>query len=107
MTCGNMTRGNRNLSAPALAALLLSSTACMVGPRYQRPSMPAPPAYGEALPEGWKQAQPTDGVLRGKWWEAYRDSALNALEDQVTISNQNVLAAEAQYRAAQVAVRVA
>ena len=69
--------------------------------------MPAPPAFGEALPEGWKQAQPTDGVLRGKWWEAYRDTALNALEDQVIISNQNVLAAEAQYRAAQAAVRVA
>ena len=102
-----MTRGNRNLFAPGLAALVLCSTACMVGPRYQRPSMPAPPAFGEALPEGWKQAQPTDGVLRGKWWEAYRDTALNALEDQVIISNQNVLAAEAQYRAAQAAVRVA
>ena len=102
-----MTRGNRKLFAPGLAALLLCSSACMVGPRYQRPSLPAPPAYGEALPEGWKQAQPTDGVLRGKWWEAYGDTKLNALQDQVNISNQNVLAAEAQYRAAQAAVRVA
>jgi NodT family efflux transporter outer membrane factor (OMF) lipoprotein len=102
-----MTRSTRKFLAPGLAALALCSTACMVGPKYQRPAMPAPLAYGEALPEGWKEAQPTDGVLRGKWWEAYRDTPLNALEEQVVISNQNVLAAEAQYHAAQAAVRVA
>ena len=32
---------------------------------------------------------------------------LDALEDQVSISNQNVLAAEAQFRAAKAAVRIA
>jgi NodT family efflux transporter outer membrane factor (OMF) lipoprotein len=79
----------------------------MVGPKYQRPSIPTPGAYGEALPEGWKEAQPTDGAIRGKWWETYQDPQLNALEDQVNISNQNVLAGEAQYRAAQAAVRAA
>ena len=36
----------------------------------------------------------------------YNDPALDALEDQVSISNQNVLAAEAQFRAARAAVRV-
>ena len=101
-----MTHGKSKLLAPGLAVLVLCSTACMVGPGYQRPSMPSPPAYGESLPEGWKQAHPTDGALRGKWWEAYRDALLNTLEDQVVISNQNVLAAEARYRAAQAAVRV-
>ncbi len=86
----------------------------MVGPKYQRPSAPVPPAYKEAPPpetpkEGaqWKQAQPSDGVNRGKWWEIYNDPELNALEEQVNISNQNVLAAEAQFRAARDAVRIA
>jgi len=79
----------------------------MIGPKYQRPSAPAPPAFKEGLPAGWKEAQPNDGALRGKWWEVYNDPRLNALEDQVNISNQNVLIAEAQFREAKAAVSVA
>ena len=90
-----------------LAVLLLFLSACMVGPNYKRPAAPQTPAYKEPLPEGWKEAQPNDGAIRGKWWEIYGDPQLNALEEQVSISNQNVLAAEAQFRAARSAVRVA
>ena len=89
------------------AGLLLSSSACMVGPRYQRPGAPASPAFKEELPAGWKDAQPHDEALRGKWWQVYKDPGLDALEDRVSISNQNVLSAEAQFRAAKAAVRVA
>jgi NodT family efflux transporter outer membrane factor (OMF) lipoprotein len=89
------------------AGLLLLSSACMVGPKYQRPGAPAPPAFKEAPPAGWKEAQPNDGALRGQWWKVYNDPRLDALEDQVSISNQNVLAAEAQFREAQAAVRIA
>jgi len=89
------------------AGLLLLANGCMVGPKYQRPAAPAPVAFKEAPPAGWKEAQPDDGALRGKWWEIYHDPRLNALEDQVAISNQNVLAAEAQFRAAKASVRVA
>ena len=64
-------------------------------------------AFKEAPPAGWKEAQPNDGALRGKWWEIYHDPRFNALEDQVAISNQNVLAAEAQFHAAKASVRVA
>jgi NodT family efflux transporter outer membrane factor (OMF) lipoprotein len=93
----------------ALAGLVLASSACTVGPKYQRASVPTPPAYKESPPESgeWKQAQPSDGAARGKWWEIYQDPQLNALEEQVSISNQNVLAAEAQFRAAKDAVRIA
>jgi len=85
----------------------------MIGPKYQRPTAPVPPAYKEPPPDnskemqGWKQAQPNDGAKRGKWWEIYNDPQLNALEEQVSISNQNVLAAEAQLREAKDAVRIA
>ena len=89
------------------AGWLLLSSACMVGPKYQRPGAPAPPAFKEAPPAGWKEAQPNDGALRGQWWKVYNDPRLDALEDQVSISNQNVLAAEAQFRAAKAAVRIA
>jgi len=93
--------------------LLLFSSACMVGPNYHRPTAPVPPAYKEAPPPGssaadqWKPAQPNDSAARGKWWEIYNDPRLNALEEQVNISNQNVLAAEAQFREARDAVRIA
>ena len=89
------------------AGLLLLSNACMIGPRYQRPGAPASPVFKEELPAGWKDAQPNDQALRGKWWQVYKDPRLDALEDQVSISNQNVLSADAQFRAAKAAVRVA
>lgn len=90
-----------------LIPAVLLSTSCMVGPKYQRPAATPSAAYKEPLPEGWKEAQPSDGAIRGKWWEIYNDPDLNALEEQVTLSNQNILAAEAQYREARDAVRIA
>jgi NodT family efflux transporter outer membrane factor (OMF) lipoprotein len=105
---------HRLVLEPALAVLTLASIACPVGPKYTRPSAPVPPEYKEQTPDAyketssdWKQANPGDGVLRGKWWEIYNDKALNALEEQVNISNQNVLAAEASFREARAAVHVA
>jgi len=88
-----------------ICTLLLTS--CAVGPHYQRPVAPAPAAFKEAPPPGWKESQPNDGLIRGKWWELYNDPELNALEEQVSISNQNVLQAEAQFHAARDAVRIA
>jgi NodT family efflux transporter outer membrane factor (OMF) lipoprotein len=95
--------------APAalLAVLALLSTGCFKVAPYARPSAPVPQDFKEQPPPGWKQAQPSDGALRGKWWEIFGDSALNALEEQVAISNQNVLQAEANFRQAQATVRVA
>ncbi len=98
---------SRKLSAGALLGALLFSSSCMVGPNYRRPPGPVPPAFKEKPPDGWKEAQPNDAALKGKWWEIYNDPKLNALEEQVSISNQNVLAAEAQYRAARASVQVA
>jgi NodT family efflux transporter outer membrane factor (OMF) lipoprotein len=86
---------------------------CMVGPTYKRANAPTPPSYKEQPPaefketDGWKQAQPSDGAIKGKWWEIFNDPELNALEDQVAISNQNVLQAEAVYREAREAIRIA
>jgi NodT family efflux transporter outer membrane factor (OMF) lipoprotein len=91
----------------ALLGMLLVSSGCMVGPNYRRPPAPVPQAFKEKPPSGWKEAQPSDAALKGKWWEIYNDPQLNALEEQVSISNQNVLAAEGQYRAARAAVQVA
>ena len=93
--------------AVLLAAVALLSPGCLKVHSYERPSAPVPPGFKEEPPQGWKEAQPSDGALRGKWWEIFGDPALNALEEQVAISNQNVLQAEAQFRQATAAVRVA
>ena len=90
-----------------LAALLLLSSCKVVGPNYQRPAAPVPPAFKEAPPDGWKEAAPSDATLKGKWWELYNDPDLNALEEQVAISNQNVLQAAAQFREARESIRIA
>ncbi|MGA2436997.1 MAG: efflux transporter outer membrane subunit [Acidobacteriaceae bacterium] len=101
----------------ALVALLL--TGCLVGPKYQKPPAmtQAPPAAyketpGAAGPGGgaqanatatnatapaqaadageWKVAQPQDAMLKGKWWEIYKDDELNALEEKLNIDNQTI-----------------
>jgi NodT family efflux transporter outer membrane factor (OMF) lipoprotein len=104
-----------DLRLATLFTLLLFSAGCSVGPNYKRPVAAVPPAFKEQPPvnfkeaeaAGWKPSQPGDAFSKGRWWELYNDGALNALEEQVSVSNQNVLQAEAQYRQARAAVGVA
>lgn len=98
--------------AASLAGVLLQA-ACVVGPKYARPSVPSPPAYKELSPEAsqaqsqWKIAQPDDAAIRSKWWEAFRDPQLNELEEKAGSSNQNIAAAAANFLAARALVRQA
>jgi len=86
----------------ALAFLVLALAGCAVGPDYKRPEVQVAPAYKEA--GEWKPAQPQDDLDRGKWWAIFGDPQLDALLQQVEISNQNVLAADAQFRRARAVV---
>ena len=86
----------------SLASMLLL-TGCAVGPRYQRPPVEVPPTYKEA--GNWKAAQPNEQNLGGNWWEIFQDPQLNALEQQVNISNQNLKAAQARYTQARALLR--
>ncbi len=86
---------------------------CMVGPKYHTPPVDTPAAYKELTPadfkntEGWKVAQPKDDALRGAWWEIFDDPQLNALEQKVNVSNQNIAAAVASFFAARALVKEA
>ena len=100
------TRSERmKIAIPALLVLGLLS-ACNPAPKYAKPPAQTPAAFKEAVPQeykegtGWKVAQPGDDKIRGKWWEIYNDPQLNALEEQVQISNQTIAAAEANFRVA-------
>jgi NodT family efflux transporter outer membrane factor (OMF) lipoprotein len=99
------TRGRLGGPLALAGALLLLASACTVGPDYVRPTMISPDAYKEL--DGWKIAHPRDGLPRGTWWEIFDDQQLNALEARVSISNQNLAVAEAQYREARALVREA
>ncbi|NWA25027.1 efflux transporter outer membrane subunit [Pseudomonas gingeri] len=88
-------RGSRLLSL-ALCGLMLS--ACAVGPDYKRPDAATPAQYKEAA--GWRQAQPSDSLVRGAWWELYGDPTLNGLVEKLNSANQTVAQSEAQYRQA-------
>jgi len=93
-----------SVAGGALFAGMMFLGGCAVGPRYSRPSAPAPTDYKET-PQNWKPAQPADQALRGKWWEIYRDPDLNALEEKINISNQSLKAAQAQFAQARATVR--
>ena len=76
---------------------------CTVGPNYKRPAAEVPAAYKEV--GDWKPAQPNDQNVSENWWEIFQDPQLNALESQVSVSNQNLKAAEAQYTQARAQLR--
>ena len=105
----------RSLLGAGIGLLALLVAGCAVGPNYRKPSAPVSSRFKElgpspaptptAGPAEWKPAQPQDDRLRGKWWEIFGDPALDALEEQVNVSNQNVARAEAQFRGARAASR--
>jgi len=100
MTAHNIVRVAR---FDLLFAAILSVAGCAVGPKYKTPTAPTAPTYKELA--NWKTAEPNDEHLGGNWWEIFNDPQLNALERQISVSNQNLKAAVAQYQQARAAVR--
>lgn len=74
-------------------------TGCSIAPKYEKPSVAVPPSFKEMTPaqaketDGWKTAEPQDSAIRGTWWEMFQQPELNALEEQITITNNQTLAA--------------
>jgi NodT family efflux transporter outer membrane factor (OMF) lipoprotein len=99
------------ISMASMCLILLSG--CTVGPKYTKPSTPAPPAfkesapaaYSQAAPGTWQPAQPQDAALKGKWWEIFSEPELNALEEQLDINNQNIAQYFQNFMAARAQVR--
>jgi NodT family efflux transporter outer membrane factor (OMF) lipoprotein len=85
--------------AIAAASLLLCGCA---GPSPEpRPAMEVPPSFKEAT--AFRTASLTTPVP-DEWWRAFNEPALNALEGELVIGNENLKASVAQYRAAQAAL---
>ena len=96
----------------SLACLVLFG-GCSFAPKYAKPSVQTPAAFKELTPaqfnetDGWKTAEPKDDMIRGQWWEMFHEPELNAFEGQVTVSNQSVAAALANFLAARAVVKQA
>ena len=86
------------IPSASLLTLSLLLSACAVGPDYQRPSAPVPTAYKEV--GDWKVSEPKAVDADPIWWSIFNDPVLDALEKDVTLSNQTVAQAEAAWRAA-------
>ena len=82
-----------------IVTMLAMLTGCSFSPPYHRPAAATPAAYKELTPaqanetDGWKTAQPNDTALRGRWWEQFEQPELNSLEEQITVTNNQTLAA--------------
>jgi len=93
--------------------LLALCAGCNLAPRYKRPPVETPAAFKENSGANntdtniWQVAQPSDDVIRSNWWVMFNDTNLDALEDQIAISNQNVVAAFDNYVVAHEEVREA
>jgi NodT family efflux transporter outer membrane factor (OMF) lipoprotein len=108
------------LTIAAFAALGVITGCKPVGPDYQRPVYVTPPIYKETgasnvtVPPppppaggGWQPASPSDGMLKGKWWEIYNDPQLNTLEERIAAVNQGLHQALETYLAAREQVKIA
>jgi NodT family efflux transporter outer membrane factor (OMF) lipoprotein len=94
----------RKLAIFCVVGLILLE-GCSVGPKYTKPTAQIPPAYKTV--GNWKPAEPSDETRKGKWWEIFQDPQLNSLEEQLTVSNQTLRAAQDQFLEARAALRIA
>ena len=81
------------LFAPAI--VLVFSSGCTVGPKYQRASVPTPANW--ETPQPWRPSDPKDTVPKGEWWKAFHEDQLEALEAKALDANQTLKAAVARY----------
>ena len=99
-----------------ICGTILLSGCKPVGPDYKKPAYTAPTVYKETgaptvapppNPAGgsWNAANPSDGMLRGKWWEVFGDPQLNKLEERIATENQALQQAMHNYLAARDQVR--
>jgi NodT family efflux transporter outer membrane factor (OMF) lipoprotein len=90
-------------------AILLGATLCLagcaVGPKYQRPSIPSPPAWKTEGP--WRESAPKDAIPKGAWWEIFHDAELSGYEQQLLQANQSLTAARDRLDQARSLARVA
>jgi len=96
----------RRVLAAALAGILAG---CAAAPAYRTPEVEVPAHFSTSAggSGAWDVAAPADTAPRGEWWRLFHDPALDQLEQQLVLSNQNLKQAAAQWQQARALENVA
>src|SRR5271156_2165104 len=92
------------LYAASLSGALALSAGCTVGPNYNRPAAAVPAKWDTTAPG--VQAAPMDNLPKGAWWSVFHDDQLDALEQQVLDSNQDLKVSIAHFQQARATAAV-
>jgi multidrug efflux system outer membrane protein len=89
----------------AVVGVSMGFAGCAVGPKYQRPPVPSPPAWKTEGP--WREVAPKDAIPKGAWWEIFHEEELNHYEQQLLVANQSLAAARNRLDQARSLARIA
>jgi len=81
--------------------MALATTGCLMGPDYQRPVVPTPPAYRDAPP-----GQDTATLADLPWWAVFKDPQLQSLIGEAVQNNRDLRAAIARVEQARALARI-
>ncbi|MGD0467952.1 MAG: efflux transporter outer membrane subunit [Terriglobales bacterium] len=93
------------INTALLAAALLCTLGCTVGPGYKRPTAQVPEAWKGEGP--WQTAAPKDAIPKGAWWQLFHDAELDRLEQELLQANQSLDAARDRLSQARSQARIA
>ena len=94
---------NASLFLGAFATLALSG--CQVGPKYQAPQMPAPPAWG--LEPADAATKTYGGTVDSTWWNSFHDAELTSLVTRLAKENLDLKSAAERVEQARDARQIA
>ena len=80
---------NASLFLGAFATLALPG--CQVGPKYQAPQMPAPPAWGSEPADAATKTY--GGTVDSTWWNSFHDAELTSLVTRLAKENLDLKSA--------------
>ena len=88
----------RNTSLLGILAVLVLESGCLMGPKYQRPSVDVPQQFRAPAPE---QAAQASSLGNEQWWQVYQDPVLTQLIHTAIAQNYDVRIAAARVLEAQ------
>jgi len=98
----------KNTTLLGILALLVLEAGCMMGPKYNRPTLNVPQEYRAPAPEQASQASSLSNERLGneRWWQVYQDPVLTQLIHTAIAQNYDVRIAATRVLEAQAQVGV-
>src|SRR6201987_563298 len=93
----------KNTALLGILVVLLLEAACMMGPKYKRPTVDVPQDYRTPEPQ---QAAQASSLGNEQWWQGYQDPVLTQLIHTAIAQNYDVRIAAARVLEAQAQVGI-